>query len=92
MGKIVIRVQPGARRNGFVGWYGELPKLAVAAPPVDGAANAEVVSAVASALGIRPRRVRIVGGESSRTKRLEIDDIDAGDLSRKITQLIDGRG
>ncbi|PIE32838.1 MAG: hypothetical protein CSA55_02775 [Ilumatobacter coccineus] len=92
MGKIVIRVQPGARRSGFVGWYGDLPKLAVAAPPVDGAANAEVVSAVASALDIRPRRVRIVGGESSRTKRLEVDDLGSDELNQTITQLIDRRG
>ena len=46
MGRLSVRVQPGARRTDFAGWYGELPKIAVAAPPVEGAANGAVVNTV----------------------------------------------
>lgn len=81
MARLVVRVQPGARRSGFVGWYGDHPKLAVTAPPQDGAANDEVVRLVAQVLGLRARQVRIVGGATSRTKRLEIDGLSERELA-----------
>ncbi len=88
MGRLHIRVQPGARRTGFVGWYGDLPKLAVAAPPVDGAANEAVVRAVAAALEVPNRSVRLVGGATARTKRLEIDGFDDAEILVRISDVI----
>ncbi|HSJ91129.1 MAG TPA: DUF167 domain-containing protein [Ilumatobacter sp.] len=80
MGRLHVRVQPGARRTAWTGWFGDLPKLAVAAPPVDGAANAAVIDAIAAFLGVRPRHVRLIGGATSRTKRFEIDGLDDGEI------------
>lgn len=88
MGRLHVRVQPGARRTGFVGWYGDLPKLAVAAPPVGGAANEEVVKAVAAAVDVPNRHVRIVGGAAARTKRLEVDGLDDAEILARITDVI----
>lgn len=76
MGSLHVRVQPGARRTGFAGWFGDHPKVAIAAPPVDGAANDVLVAFVAEALGVRRRDVRIVVGGAARTKRLEVDGLD----------------
>lgn len=76
MGSLHVRVQPGARRTGFAGWFGEHPKIAIAAPPVEGAANAVLIDFVAQALGVRRRDVRVAIGGASRTKRLEIDGLD----------------
>lgn len=80
MARVHVRVQPGARTSGLVGWYGDLPKLAVAAPPVGGAANAEAVRVLASLLGVPRRSVRLVGGAASRTKRFEVDGLTAEDI------------
>ncbi len=88
MARLLIRVQPGARRTGFVGWYGEMPRLAVAALPVDGAANQAVIEALAEALSVRPRQVRLIGGGSSRTKRFEIDDVTDDDLAARLNAAI----
>ena len=88
MGRLLVRVQPGARRTAFVGWFGELPKLAVAAPPVDGAANEAVIAALADAFGVRARQVRLIGGAASRTKRIEIDGLDDGEIQRIVRQLV----
>jgi len=85
--RLHLRVQPGAHQTRFVGWYGDLPKLAVAAPPVDGAANREVVSALAKMLGVRPRQVRLVSGATSRSKRFEIDGLTAEELSGRVLEL-----
>ena len=87
MGRMSVRVQPGARRTDFAGWYGELPKIAVAAPPVDDAANTAVVAFLAQRLEIHPRSVRIVGGSRSRTKRLSIEGIDDAELIARVITL-----
>lgn len=91
MGRLHVRVQPGARRTAFVGWFGDLPKLAVAAPPVDNAANEAVISALASTLGVPKRAVRLVGGAASRTKRFEIDGLDDDAIAAVISDMIGTR-
>lgn len=87
MGSLHVRVQPGARRTGFAGWFGEHPKIAVAAPPVEGAANAALIEFVAQALGVRRRDVRIVIGAASRTKRLEVDGLDDATIAATVSAL-----
>lgn len=84
MGRLHLRVQPGARRTAFAGWFGEHPKVAVAAPPVEGAANDALVEFVARELGVRRRDVRIVVGSASRTKRLDVDGFTDDELIARI--------
>ncbi len=48
-------------------------RIRVAAPPVDGEANFELVKWLAKRLGVARSRVRIVAGESGRTKTIEIE-------------------
>ena len=60
--------------------------MAVSSPPVDGAANEAVVKAVASALGLRPARVTVVSGHTSRSKVLALDVAD-GDEATVIDQV-----
>ena len=91
MARLTVRVQPGARRSGFTGWYGDHPKLAVAAPPVDGAANEACRTVLAKTFGVRPRDVRLVIGAASRTKHFEIDGVGEAELDDALARLI-GRG
>lgn len=74
---LAIRVTPRSSKPGIGEWKtdpGGRPflELRVAAAPADGAANDEVVKLIAKALGVPKSSVRIVGGESSRLKRLEL--------------------
>ncbi|MFD1612444.1 DUF167 domain-containing protein [Sphingomonas tabacisoli] len=46
--------------------------IRLAAPPVDGAANAELTAFLAKSLGLRRSDIRIVSGEASRLKRVEL--------------------
>lgn len=87
MALLVIRAQPNARRDGFCGWYGELPRFAVRAAPVDGAANAAFEHGLAKALGLPRRSVRLVGGATARTKRFEVDGLDRVTLDRLVGQI-----
>jgi len=70
-----VRVQPRASNNEVAGVYGAALKVRLKAPPVDGAANDALVLFLAETLGVGKRSVRIVSGESSRTKILEVDGV-----------------
>lgn len=75
---LAVRVRPGASRIAVGGRYegpsGDALVVAVTAPPVDGRATEAVLRAVADALGVRPRQVRLVSGTTSRDKRIGISD------------------
>jgi hypothetical protein len=62
--------------------HGDALKVRLAAPPVDGAANDALVTLLADELDVARRAVRIVSGESSRSKTVQIDGIDADHVER----------
>ena len=66
--RIFLYIQPRASRNRVVGLHDGRLKIQIAAPPVDGAANAEVISFLAGQLGIRKSDIEITSGESGRRK------------------------
>ena len=68
-----LHVQPGAARTEFAGEYGGRLKLRLAAPPVEGKANAALVAFLAEYYGVPKRNVRILAGASSRRKRVLIE-------------------
>jgi uncharacterized protein (TIGR00251 family) len=70
-----VSVQPRASKTELAGLYGGALKVRVAAPPVDDAANRALVEFLAECLGVARRAVRIVAGETSRTKVVEVDGI-----------------
>ena len=73
--RVTLEVRPNAARTSLEGLYGDALKLRIAAPPVDGAANAAVIEFLADRLGVPRARVRLVGGAGSRRKRVEIDGL-----------------
>ena len=74
---VTTRVTPGARRSEVVDVAGDRLRLKVAAPAVEGKANAEVVRFLAEVFGVRRSAVVLWRGEHSRDKILQISGIDA---------------
>ena len=72
---LAVYVQPRASRSEVVGEHGDAVKIRLAAPPVDGAANEELVRFMAKLLGVSPSSVTIRSGQSGRTKLLEISGV-----------------
>jgi uncharacterized protein (TIGR00251 family) len=60
-----------------VGHHGDAIKIKLAAPPVDGAANEELVRFLAERLGVPRGAVQIVAGLTARRKVLQIDGVDS---------------
>jgi uncharacterized protein (TIGR00251 family) len=73
---ISVRVIPRAGKSGIAGTRGDALLVRLQAPPVDGAANAELVEVLARALQVPKRAVEIVSGDRSRTKRVRVSGID----------------
>lgn len=72
-----IRVIPRAKRSEVAGTRGDAWLVRLQAPPVDGAANEELIALLAKLLGVPRRAVTIVGGERSREKRVHVAGIAA---------------
>jgi uncharacterized protein (TIGR00251 family) len=67
-----VRVTPRASRDAIEGeWQGAL-RVRLSAPPVDDRANEALCRFLAACLNIAPSAVRIVAGERSRMKRVEV--------------------
>ncbi len=87
--RVPVRVKPGTSRIGVGGVWGDDPPrlvVAVSARAVDGKANRAVIDAMAGAFGIRRSKVRIVSGDTSRSKLIEVDGPD--DLPVRIEELM----
>jgi len=70
--EIDLWVQPRASKTSVVGPQGDAIKVRVAAPPVDGKANAELVRFLAKRLGVPRSAVEVVRGETGRRKTVRI--------------------
>ncbi len=75
--RFAVRVQPRASRDAVDGeWQGAL-KVRLTAPPVEGQANEALGEFLAALLKIPRSAVRILSGERSRIKRLELRGVSA---------------
>lgn len=70
-----LHVQPGAKRSEFAGSYGERIKVRLAAPAVEGKANAALIEFLAAYYGVPRRNVSIVSGARSRSKRVRVEGV-----------------
>jgi len=75
-----VRVAPRASRSRVIGVQDGALKVALTAPPVDGAANEALRKLLAKTLGVSKSDVEIVRGDRARIKLLRIDGIRAADV------------
>jgi uncharacterized protein len=75
--ELAVLVQPRASRTRVVGEHDGLLKIQLAAPPVDGEANAALVEFLGKLLGVPRKQVVLVAGDASRRKRVTIHGVDA---------------
>ena len=71
-----MKVQPRAKETALAEKVGEVYKLRLRAPPVDGKANEACIRFFAARFGVAASAVRIVQGLSSRMKVIEIEGVD----------------
>jgi uncharacterized protein len=84
---IHIYVAPRSSSNKVVGLHNGALKVALTAPPVDGAANKALVEFLAKTLGVPKSGVTIVSGETSRNKTLRVAGISVEDARARLGPL-----
>ena len=75
-----VRVVPRASSSEIVGEQDGLLRVRIAAPPVDGAANEELVRVLAKEFGIARRSINIISGHTSRVKKISIEGLSPREL------------
>lgn len=81
---LVLHIQPGARQTEVAGLHGAALKIRLAAPPVDGKANAALLAFLAERLAVPRRALTLVSGDAARQKRVRIEAVSAADLDRLV--------
>ena len=72
-----VRVVPRASKSEIVGEHGGALKVRIASPPVDGAANDELIKVFAKFFDVSRSQIEIVGGQTSKTKQIKIINLSA---------------
>lgn len=78
--ELALLVQPRASRTRVVGEHDGLLKIQLAAPPVDGEANAALLEFLAKRLGVPRRQVALVSGDTARRKRVRVEGLGAAQV------------
>lgn len=69
---LTLYVQPGAKRSEVAGLHGDALKIKLAAPPVEGRANAELLKFIAASFSVPLRQVALKQGARGRRKMVEV--------------------
>ncbi len=69
-----VRVVPRASKSEIVGELGGALKIRIAAPPVDGAANAELIKILAKEFKVSKSKIEIISGQTSKLKQIKMSD------------------
>lgn len=86
--RISVRAKPRASRSKIVRVDGLSLDVALAAPPVDGAANAELLDVLAKVLALPKSALRLVLGETSKTKLVEVTGLSSDEVRARLESSI----
>lgn len=79
---LTLHIQPGAKNTEVAGVHGDALKIRLAAPPVNGKANAALLAFLAQRLGVPKSALTVKSGLSARRKVLEVVGAPADTLQR----------
>jgi uncharacterized protein (TIGR00251 family) len=81
-----VRAKPRAHKSQILGWRDGRLDVSLAAPPVNGAANGELIATLAKALDVAKSAVELVRGESGRTKLVRVRGIAEPEVRARLAQ------
>ena len=85
-----MQVYPNAAKNKVVDFIDGVLRVKVAAPPVKGKANKELVALLSQVLGVDKNRVSISRGHTSRRKVIAIDGVSQEEITKRLSSSDDG--
>ena len=85
---IQVRVIPRSSKISIENLGPEIYKVKLTSPPVDGAANEQLMKVLSKRLSIPTHQIKILSGQTSKVKRIMISGVPAGDLSALISDKV----
>jgi len=82
-----VRVVPRASKSKIVGEHDGTLKVRISSPPVDGAANAELVKLLSKTFGVSKSKIQILNGQTSKTKQICVSNI----TGKNLTDILQGK-
>lgn len=82
--RLTIRAKPRASKSRIVRAEGLSLEVALAAPPVDGAANGALLELLADALSVRQSALKLVLGQASKHKVVEVTGLSADEITARL--------
>lgn len=82
-----VKAVPRASRTEFAGEHDGAVRVRIASPPVEGAANDELIRFLAKSFGVSRSAVTVVSGQHGRNKLVRVEGVAAG----KVAETVDGR-
>ncbi len=83
---ISVQVHPNASRNEVVGFEDGVLRVKIAAPPVKGKANRELIDFLSKRLGVSKRSITIEKGLTSRRKVIAIEGLSEAEVTERLTR------
>lgn len=83
-----VRVQPRSSKNTIAGLMGDMLKVNLTSPPVDGEANTACITFFANLFSVSKSQVTITTGQKNRSKIIKITGIDKDDFLRTLASYI----
>lgn len=82
--RVTVRAKPRASRSRVLGFREGALEIAIAAPPVDGAANMELLRTLSKALGVGRSSLNIAAGKGGKTKIVAIEGLSEREIRERL--------
>ena len=89
---LLVKAQPGARRNGPTGLQDGRLKVSVTQAPEKGKANKALIEVLAKAFGLRKSQIELVSGETSAEKKFLLRGVSPEELRPRLEAILAGEG
>jgi uncharacterized protein (TIGR00251 family) len=86
--RISLRIQPGSPKNAVAGFVNGVWKIRIAAPPVEGKANRELIEYLSEILDIPKSSITVVRGETGRDKVIAIVGLTFEKVGKRLTDIM----
>jgi uncharacterized protein (TIGR00251 family) len=84
---IKVKLLPRSSRNQFLGKEGNVYRISVTDPPVDGKANQALISILSKKLGVPKRNIEIVSGKRSRFKQIRVHGLSVDTINNMLENI-----
>ncbi len=81
---IQVKITPRSSKNAFEGWQGDVLRIRLHAVPEKGEANEELISFLSESFEVPKSHIRLVSGQTSRLKRIEIRGMSLKEIELKL--------